>query len=180
MLEVLTEASPEWAEKTDWNALADRAVRAALAQTSQSVIIDSDACVELSIRLADDAEVQQLNASFRGKDKPTNVLSFPMIQSDLIESIENSDDGEVLLGDIILAYQTCAREALERAVSLENHATHLIVHGTLHLLGHDHENDAEAEAMERLEIRALETLGIDDPYGDREPGMNGPIDETGN
>ncbi|MCW2391155.1 putative rRNA maturation factor [Sphingobium sp. B11D3A] len=177
---MLTEASPEWAEKTDWNALADRAVRAALAQTSQSVIIDSDACVELSIRLADDAEVQQLNASFRGKDKPTNVLSFPMIQSDLIESIENSDDGEVLLGDIILAYQTCAREALERAVSLENHATHLIVHGTLHLLGHDHENDAEAEAMERLEIRALETLGIDDPYGDRGPGMTGPIDETGN
>lgn len=180
MLEVLTDAGPTWPEKTDWNSLAERAVRAALSQSSQSVIISSKACVEVSIRLSDDAEVQGLNASFRGKDKPTNVLSFPMIQSDLIEAIENSDDGEVLLGDIILAHETCAREAEERAVSLENHTTHLVVHGTLHLLGHDHENDAEAEAMERLEIRALETLGIDDPYGDREHGMTGPIDETGN
>jgi probable rRNA maturation factor len=180
MLEVLTDATPAWSTTVDWEALAERAVRAALSQSSQAVIVESDVAVEVSIRLADDAEVQGLNASFRGKDKPTNVLSFPMMQPDLIEAIENSDDGEVLLGDIILAQETCAREALERGISLENHATHLIVHGTLHLLGHDHENDAEAQAMEIVEIRALETLGIDDPYGDREPGMPGPIDETGN
>lgn len=180
MLEVLTDASPDWPTNIDWEGLAERAVRAALSQTSQDVIVKSDAAVEVSIRLSDDAEVQGLNASFRGKDKPTNVLSFPMMQIDLIETIVNSDDGEVLLGDIILAHETCAREAAERGISLSNHATHLIVHGTLHLLGHDHEDDAEAEAMEMVEIRALETLGIDDPYGDREPGSTGPIDETGN
>jgi len=179
MLEVITDAEPDWPASTDWSALADRAVRAALAQSSQTVILDTAATVELSIRLSNDAEVQGLNASFRGRDKPTNVLSFPMIQADLIEGIENSDDGEVLLGDIILAAETCAREAEERGISLENHATHLIIHGTLHLLGHDHENDAEAEAMEAVEIRALETLGIDDPYGDREPGSPGSTNETG-
>jgi probable rRNA maturation factor len=180
MLEVLTDAGPAWPTTEDWEVIARRAVLAALSQSSQDVIVNSEAAVEVSIRLSDDAEVQQLNASFRGKDKPTNVLSFPMMQPDLIEAIGNSDDGEVLLGDIILAHETCAREAEERGTSLVNHATHLIVHGTLHLLGHDHMDDAEAEAMEAVEIRALETLGIDDPYGDREPGKSGPIDETGN
>ena len=134
---------------------------------------------ELSLVFADDATVREINAEWREIDKPTNVLSFPMIQPDLIEAISNTDDGEVLLGDIILAHETCAREAQERGVSLESHTTHLIIHGTLHLIGHDHENDAEAQAMEVLEIRALETLGIADPYGDREPGSTGAIDETG-
>ena len=181
MLDVVMDAGPLWSETTDWEALGLRAVKAGLAQSSQAYVISaSKPQVELSIKLSDDAEVQGLNASFRGKDRPTNVLSFPMIQPDLIEAISNTDDGEVLLGDIILAHETCAREAQERHVSLEDHTTHLIIHGTLHLIGHDHENDAEAEAMEVLEIRALETLGIADPYGDREPGSTGAIDETGN
>ena len=180
MLDVVMDAGPAWPEATDWEALGLRAVKAGLAQSSQAYVISaSKPQVELSIKLSDDAEVQGLNASFRGKDKPTNVLSFPMIQPDLIEAISNTDDGEVLLGDIILAHETCAREAQERGVSLESHTTHLIIHGTLHLIGHDHENDAEAQAMEVLEIRALETLGIADPYGDREPGSAGAIDETG-
>ena len=181
MLDVVMDARPAWPQATDWDALALRAVRAGLMQSSQAHVINaSKPLVELSVKLSDDAEVQGLNASFRGKDKPTNVLSFPMIQPDLIEAISNTDDGEVLLGDIILAHETCAREAQERGVSLESHTTHLIIHGTLHLIGHDHENDADAEAMEVLEIRALETLGIADPYGDREPGSTGAIDETGN
>jgi len=108
------------------------------------------------------------------------VLSFPMVQLDLIGALANTDDGEVLLGDIILAQETCAREAEERGISLADHATHLIVHGTLHLIGHDHEDDAQAETMEALEIRALETLGLADPYGDRDNGHAGPIDEIGN
>ncbi len=81
-----------------------------------------------------------------GKDAPTNVLSFPMTQIDLLDAIDIGDDGETLLGDIILAHETCAREAQEKRVSLVDHTTHLIIHGTLHLVGYDHENDAEAEA----------------------------------
>jgi len=179
MLDVVTEASSAWPAGTDWSALADRAVRAALAQSSQSAVIASPAQVELSVRLSDDAEVRRLNSDFRGKDAPTNVLSFPMVQADLIETIDIGDDGEVLLGDIILAFETCEREAEERDISLGDHVTHLIVHGTFHLLGHDHETDSEADAMEALEIRALETLGIADPYGDREPDTAGPLNETG-
>jgi len=179
MLEVLTDVGPDWPDATDWTALAERAVRAALAQTAHGDLIASPACVELSIKLATDAEVQQLNAAYRGKDKPTNVLSFPMVQPDLIEAIDIGDDGEVLLGDIILAHKTCAREAVERGITLADHAVHLIVHGTLHVLGHDHENEAEAEAMEALETRALATLGLGDPYGDRDGPFAGPVDETG-
>lgn len=180
MLDVLTDASPGWGEATDWSALAEKAVRAALLQTPDADLLDKDMAVEVSVKLSDDAEVQQLNAVYRGKDRPTNVLSFPMVQSDLISALDNTDDGEVLLGDIILAQETCVREAQERGISLADHTTHLIVHGTLHLIGHDHENDVEAETMEALEIRALETLGLADPYGDREHGHAGPIDETGN
>lgn len=179
MLDVVTDAGPQWPESTDWEALAQRAVQAALLQTPNGELIDKPVCVEVSIKLSDDAEIQQLNAAYRGKDRPTNVLSFPMIQADLLPGIDNTDDGEVLLGDIILAHETCAREAAERHISLADHATHLIVHGTLHLVGHDHEHDNEAEAMEALEIRALETLGLPDPYGDREHGHARPIDETG-
>lgn len=179
MLEVVTDSGADWADRTDWEALAERAVRAALSQTPHGELIDKQVCVEVSIKLSDDAEIQQLNAAYRGKDRPTNVLSFPMIQRDLLDSIDNTDDGEVLLGDIILARETCVREAAERAIALADHATHLIVHGTLHLLGHDHEQDGEAEVMEALEIRALETLGLPDPYGDRAHGHARPIDETG-
>lgn len=179
MLEVITDAAPGWPESIDWAALAERAVRAALSQTPDGELIDKPVCVEVSIKLSDDAEVRQLNAAYRGKDRPTNVLSFPMIQPDLLPGIANTDDGEVLLGDIILARETCAREAGERGIALADHTTHLIVHGTLHLLGHDHEQDGEAEAMEALEIGALETLGLPDPYGDRGHGDARPIDETG-
>jgi probable rRNA maturation factor len=164
MLEVVTDAGANWPANTDWSALAEKSVRAALEQTPQAGLIGLPACVEVSVKLSDDAEIQQLNAAFRGKDKATNVLSFPMVQADLLEAMANTDDGEVLLGDIILAHETCAREAGERGISLIDHATHLIVHGTLHLLGHDHENDVEAETMEALERTALASLNIDDPY----------------
>jgi probable rRNA maturation factor len=92
-----------------------------------------------------------------------------MIQPDLLDALANSDDGEVLLGDIVLAYGVTAGEAVEKGVSLDEHATHLIVHGTLHLLGMDHElGEAEAETMEETERAALATLGISDPYAVRE------------
>ena len=164
MLDVAVQAEPGWPE-LDWDVLGVQAAAAAVAQTPYGYLATSEAMIEIAVRLTDDAEVHQLNAQYRQKDKPTNVLSFPMIEPDLIESLtQNSDDGEVILGDIILAYGVCAREAEEKGISVEQHATHLIVHGMLHLLGYDHQGDSEAEAMESMERAALETLGIPDPY----------------
>jgi probable rRNA maturation factor len=164
MLEIALSAESVWPEH-DWDALADRATRAAIERTPQGELLTVDAMIEISIRLTDDDEVRTLNAQYRQKDKPTNVLSFPMIQPDLLDTVTtNSDDGEVLLGDIVLAHGVCAREAEERGISVADHATHLIVHGTLHLLGYDHLGDDEAEAMEAIETDALTSLGLANPY----------------
>ena len=153
----------------DWQAIAERAARAAIERTPQGPLITTPALVEISVRLTDDAEVQALNHQYRQKDKPTNVLSFPMVQPDLIDTVsQNSDDGEVLLGDIVLAHGVCTVEAAERGIPVEAHATHLMVHGVLHLLGYDHMTDDEAEAMEEIERQALHDLGIADPYLIRE------------
>lgn len=105
---------------------------------------------ELSIALTDDGQMQALNAQYRGKDMPTNVLSFPA-------------EGP-LLGDIVLSYGKIAREAAEKSASFTDHLSHLLIHGFLHLQGYDHQNDAEAGEMEAIEISALATLGIDNPY----------------
>jgi len=164
MIEVAVQAEPDWDDGTDWDQLATEAVTAALRITPNATMLTASYTAEISIRLTDDDEVHALNRQYRQKDKPTNVLSFPMVQDDLIEGLDNSDDGEVLLGDIILARGVCEREALEKGVPTAEHATHLIVHGTLHLLGYDHIADDEAEAMEDLERTALAALGIADPY----------------
>ncbi|MBO9375729.1 rRNA maturation RNase YbeY [Sphingomonas histidinilytica] len=164
MIEVAVQAEPDWDDGTDWERLAIEAVTAAMRTTPHAAMLDAAYMAEVSIRLTDDDEVHALNRQYRQKDKPTNVLSFPMVQDDLIEGLDNSDDGEVLLGDIILARGVCVREAVEKGVPAAEHATHLIVHGTLHLLGYDHIEDDEAEAMEDMERAALATLGIDDPY----------------
>lgn len=166
MLDVALSTEPAWPAETDWDALATCAARAALTATAQGQWIGAPFTVEISIKLTNDAEVQTLNRDYRHKDKPTNVLSFPMIAPDLLDAVANTDDGEVLLGDIILARETCVAEAADKGISLEAHATHLIVHGTLHLLGYDHQGQAEAEAMEQIERDVLATLGIADPYRD--------------
>ena len=107
---------------------------------------------ELSLAFINDAEIQTLNRDYRGKDTPTNVLSFP-------------DNGPApLLGDIVLAFETIQREAAEKSVSLHHHLSHLIIHGFLHLQGYDHETEAAATQMEALEIKALAALNIDNPY----------------
>ena len=168
MMIVETQQSEHWPEH-DWDSLALRAATAAIERTPNGELLTGAATFEVSVRLTDNAEVQHLNAQYRHKDKPTNVLSFPMVQSDLLETVgQNSDDGEVLLGDIVLAYGVCAAEAEERGISLVDHATHLIVHGTLHLLGYDHMAEDEAEAMEAIETDALASLGLADPYLIRE------------
>jgi len=113
-----------------------------------------------------DAEVQVLNREWRAKDKPTNVLSFPMLERDDLLALAAEGPPE-LLGDIALAHETCAREAAEKGASLADHAAHLIVHGLLHLAGYDHETSAaDAAAMEAIEIKALASMDIADPYCD--------------
>ena len=168
MLQIDLDLEPQWGNEAHWQALAHRAISAAFAQTPFGDMLHANFTLALSVSLSTDAEVQVLNAQYRQKDKPTNVLSFPMVEAADLPFLSNTDDGEVLIGDLILAHETCAREAAEKGVSFDDHATHLIVHGTLHLLGYDHEvSDAEAEAMEALEIKALASLGVLDPYQDQ-------------
>lgn len=187
MLDVAALPGADWPGDVDWQALCERAAQAALSLTPHAGLLAASAPVEIAVKLSDDAEVRALNAQWRGKDKPTNILSFPMVQPDLLELIAdaggNADDGETQLGDMILGFGVCAREAAEKGIPLADHVTHLVVHGTLHLVGYDHSNDAEAEHMEALEIRALETLGIAnpygaDPYGDRDTGPHRAVDDA--
>ncbi len=163
MIEVALISETPWTDG-EWEALATRAATLAVAATPHANLATTRAVVEISVRLTSDDEVRILNRQYRKQDKPTNVLSFPMIQPDLIETIANTDDGEVLLGDIVLAHGVCAREAEERGVAIEDHATHLIVHGILHLLGYDHMTDTDGDAMEAMERDVLAALGLHDPY----------------
>ncbi|WP_407521105.1 rRNA maturation RNase YbeY [Methylobacterium oryzisoli] len=143
-----------WEEAVaDLGAAVRRAVEAALAQ------LPPGGPVEVSVVLTDDGAVRELNHAWRGQDKPTNVLSFPA---------SHPHGGDLRpLGDVVLAYDTMLRESAEQSKPLGHHLAHLVVHGTLHLLGQDHETgDAEAEAMEALEVAALRRLGVPDPYGE--------------
>ena len=110
----------------------------------------------VTLVLTADDEMRDLNRLWRGKDAPTNVLSFPT----------DADRDRGFLGDVVLAYETAHREAKERGISLADHASHLVVHGMLHLLGFDHEGDADAERMEKVERIALASIGVADPYAD--------------
>lgn len=144
-----------------WDALATRAVAAA----AEGEPLLGNPRLVASVLFTSDAEVHALNREWRQRDKPTNVLSFPMLVRAELESLA-PDGPPVMFGDIALAHDTCAREAAEKGVTLEAHAAHLIVHGLLHLAGHDHvASDEQAEAMEALETRILAKLGIADPYG---------------
>ena len=149
---VESDVADDWDSDTDWPQLAERAVRAAIAQSDYPDLADT----EVSVKFTSDAEVRALNAAWRNRDKATNVLSFPMA---------DEPAKAPMLGDIVLARGVCSREAAEKEVPVETHATHLVVHGTLHLLGYDHETgDEDAEAMEEIERKALASLGIADPY----------------
>lgn len=145
----------------EWQALAERAAQAA----GEGEPLLANPRLMVSILFTSDAEVHTLNREWRDRDKPTNVLSFPMLERAELAAL-GGDGPPVMLGDIALAHATCAREAADKAVLLEHHAAHLIVHGLLHLAGHDHvESDTQAEAMEALEVAILAKLAIPDPYG---------------
>ena len=165
MLEIDIEADEEWDSSTDWALLVRRAAEAAVAESAFPQLAAAERAVELSVRLTGDEIVRELNSEWRGKDKPTNVLSFPLAEADDLANA-NVAGPELLLGDIVLARGVCEREAAEKDVCVDQHATHLLVHGTLHLLGYDHHEDAEAADMEAREIRALARLGIPNPYED--------------
>jgi probable rRNA maturation factor len=148
-------------EEEGWRAVPQveaLAERAAIAAAAGAGIALRDGA-EVSVLLAGDAAVRTLNAQWRGLDKPTNVLSFPAAPPSGLAAA-------MLIGDIALAYETVAREAAAEDKTIADHLTHLVVHGMLHLLGHDHEDAAEAERMEQLERQILATLGIADPYRD--------------
>jgi probable rRNA maturation factor len=148
----------------DWEALAERAANAA-AQVAPEL---GNPRLSASLLLTSDAEIQALNREWRERDKPTNVLSFPMLERDDLLAL-TADGPPELLGDVALAHETCAREAADKGVPLEDHAAHLIVHGLLHLAGFDHEISADdADGMEALETKALAILHVADPYGDRD------------
>ena len=144
----------------DWPDLAERAAKAVAAVAPEL----ANPRLVASVLFTSDEEVHALNREWRGRDKPTNVLSFPMLErGDLVHLAP--DGPPEMLGDIALAHATCAREAEAKNLSLDHHAAHLIVHGLLHLAGHDHEiSEADADSMEALEVKALALMGIADPY----------------
>jgi probable rRNA maturation factor len=162
-------ADPSWLnvdvvfEDEGWQdpALAESLIRQATTALAAHEIVHLTQPSEACIALSSDAHVQTLNAGFRGKDKPTNVLSFPAPESPVALSTQQ-------LGDIVIARETVEREAAERGIPFADHLRHLTVHGLLHLLGFDHENDEDAVEMESLETDILARLGIPDPYGDPE------------
>ncbi|RUV72614.1 MAG: rRNA maturation RNase YbeY [Mesorhizobium sp.] len=142
----------DWPEEAELTRLVHRAVAAAFAE------IGVAGRSELSIVFSVDANIRSLNAGWRGKDKPTNVLSFPAFP------LTAGGPLPPMLGDIVLAAETVAREAALEDKPVDNHIIHLVIHGLLHLLGYDHETDAEAEEMEAIERAALARLAIPDPY----------------
>ncbi len=150
-------------EAGDWESLGDVAAIAERAAGAAGAVIPAAALPpeggECAVLFTDDAAMRALNRTWRDQDKPTNVLSFP-------GGDHPGGPGPRHLGDIVLAYETVAREAAEEGKPPAEHVSHLIVHGILHCLGYDHESDAQAEEMEALEIAALKEIGIADPYAD--------------
>lgn len=163
MLDITVDTDSEWDSSSGWDQLVHRAAEAAVAESAFPQLTSSERPVELYVRLARDEDVRELNAAWRDKDSPTNVLSFPLADAADLETLD-ADGPEVMLGDIVLAHGVCAAEAADKGISVEQHASHLVVHGTLHLLGYDHHDDAAAAEMEAREVRALARLGIADPY----------------
>lgn len=154
---VIIHGSDQWKHlDIDWDSILTEITQVVLAE------FEFDRDVEVNIKLTDDSEIQILNREFRGKDKPTNVLSFPGMSDEDLDYLP--DDAHFHLGDIALAFETINREADDQEKTLQNHVLHLTVHGLLHLLGFDHETDDEATEMETLEVDILAKRSIPNPY----------------
>ena len=147
---------PRWPQTLpEVAALLEKAIALALADVD-----DRSRTIEVGVRLVDDGAIQELNRDWRGRDKATNVLSFPMGDPAPVDD----PDFPWLIGDIVMSFDTMKAEAERDGKQLAHHVVHLAVHAALHLIGHDHENEAEAEAMEAAEVKLLAGLGIPDPY----------------
>lgn len=196
MIDVELDIGLDWGNSGFGQSEVEKAVDAAVKFAGLPGLADHPSPIEVNIKLSDNDEVQALNREWRDKDKPTNVLSFPMLDELQLEALASplsfrggagggaadgsgaqphppaasrlppspEGEGPLLIGDIILAYGVCEAEAAEKGVPLAHHATHLVIHGMLHLLGHDHIEDEEAEAMEALEVKALASMGLHNPY----------------
>jgi probable rRNA maturation factor len=154
-----------WQAEPEAEAVIQRAIAAAVGIADAGPDLADLGEAELAVMLTDDAGIRTLNSNWRGIDKPTNVLSFPALQP---TAGSGSDGAPRMLGDIAIAYETTRKEADDEQKPFDHHLSHLTVHGFLHLIGYDHENDDDAEAMESLEQEILALLGIPDPYADRE------------
>jgi probable rRNA maturation factor len=154
-----------WQAQGDAEAVIHRAIATAAEFVEAGLAEKGFGEAELAVMLTDDSGIRTLNLNWRGIDKPTNVLSFPALAP---AGRRGPDDAPAMLGDIAIAYETTRREADDEQKPFDHHLSHLAVHGFLHLIGYDHENDAEADAMEALETEILAQLGIPDPYGNRE------------
>lgn len=155
-------ACDDWENPSALIELVQGCVAAVLAK-----FVEADTPLELSVRLTDDVEIEQLNCEFRGQNKPTNVLSFPCFErNELQEAYASATSGgpPVMLGDIIITQGVTAQEAREQGKNFADHLSHLVIHGLLHLLGFDHIEDSEANEMELQEKNILAELAIDDPY----------------
>lgn len=160
MLALEIDIEAPWPVEIDWADLAEAAAEAAMEVAPEL----ANPRLSASLLFTSDDEVHVLNREWRAKDKTTNVLSFPMIERSSLLAMPH-DGAPEMLGDLALAAETCTREAGARGVPLAHHAAHLVIHGLLHLAGHDHElGEAEAEIMEALETKALAKMGIADPY----------------
>jgi probable rRNA maturation factor len=163
MIEIALDADEEWDSSGSLEKLVRTAAEAAVAESAFPQLAGCERSIEISVTLTADERVRALNAKWRGKDRPTNVLSFPMLDAGQLMNA-NVAGPEMLLGDLMLARGVCEAEARDRGISVDDHAAHLLVHGTLHLLGYDHQNEGEAADMEAREVRALARLGIPNPY----------------
>ena len=153
---------PRWTQALpDVAALVEKAIALALADVD-----DTSRTIEVGVRLVDDGTIQGLNRDWRGRDKPTNVLSFPLGDPAPVDdpALIGDPDWPWLIGDIVMSFDTMKAEAERDGKTLERHVAHLAIHAALHLIGHDHEDEAEAEAMEAAEVKLLAGLGIPDPY----------------
>lgn len=159
-------------EDERWTALSlDGLAQSAVEKVLERLGLDTETC-EISLLACDDARITVLNTEFRSKATPTNVLSWP--SEELSASTpgaaphlpQSDPEGLIELGNIAIAFETCAKEAADAGKTVQDHVTHLVVHGTLHLLGYDHVRDQDATLMEGLETEILGSMGVDDPYKD--------------
>lgn len=153
-------------ESEGWSRISG--VEALVRRAAEAALLDNDAPPsEISVVLSDDEHLRELNKHHRGIDKPTNVLSFPAAR------MKTPAGSPRMLGDVVIAFGTVEREAAEETKQFGDHLSHLVVHGVLHLLGYDHEDDEEAEIMEARERQILSKLGIPDPYAERGEAAKG-------